>query len=260
MKKFILFNLFLFIFSGLATAQTADEIIDNYLQNIGGKDKLSKIKALHIKAKTNAQGMEIPVDIYMTSDGKQYIQFELQGKKMVQLAFDGKTAWHTNFMNMQNEKYDNETTENLKRNSKGEFPNPFLNYKDKGYKVELIGKDEIEGTETFKIKLTEHPVLSEGKEVNKESYYYFDAENFVPLVAEEEVKSGQMKGAKIQQVFSDFQEVDGLYFPFSTMTKFNGMPGQEIKIVSVEINPEIDQDMFTFKETATGTTAPTEQK
>jgi len=260
MKKLILFNLLLFIFSGLASAQTADEIIDNYLETIGGKEKLSKVKAIHIKAKSNAQGMEIPVDIYMTDDGKQYITFELQGKKMVQLAFDGTTAWHTNFMNMKNEKHNSEVTENLKRNSAGEFPNPFLNYKDKGFKVELIGKEEIEGTEAFKIKLTEHPVLKDGKEVSKESYYYFDTENFVPIVAEEEIKEGQFKGAKVQQVFSDYQEVDGIYFPFSTMTKFNGMTGQGVKIDSIEINPQIDNNMFVFKENSTEAPAKETQK
>ena len=260
MKKLFLFNLFIFLFSGMASAQTADKIIDNYLKNIGGKDKLSQIKSLHIKATTNAQGMEIPVDIYMTADGKQYIGFELQGQKMVQMAFDGTTAWHTNFMNMKNEKHNNEIAENLKRNSAGEFPNPFLNYKEKGFKVEFIGKDEAEGTEAYKIKLTEHPVLKDGKEVSKEMYFYFDTENFIPIMAEEEIKDGQYKGAKVQQVFSDYQEAGGIYFPFSTMTKFNGMTGQEIKIKSIEINPEIDENIFIFKESASENTAKPEEK
>ena len=246
MKKLILFSLFSLLSLNFSFAQTADEIVENYLKNIGGKEKLSQVKAIHIKAVTKTQGIEIPVDIYMTADGKQYIEFELQGKKMVQQAFDGKTAWHTDMLSMKNEKLDNETTENLKRNSKDEFPNPLLNYKEKGFKIELIGKEEVEGTEAFKIKITEHPVLMQGKEVSKEAYFYFDSENFVPIIAEEEVKQGQFKGAKIQQVFSDYQEVDGIYFPFSTMTKFNGMTGTEIKLKSIKINPEIDEKMFEF--------------
>ncbi len=251
MKKLIFFSLFSLLSFHFSFAQTADEIVENYLKTIGGKEKLSKIKAIHIKAKTITQGMEIPVNMFMTADGKQYMEFELQGKKLVQQAFDGKTAWHTNMMNMKNEKFDNETTENFKRNSKDEFPNPFLNYKEKGFKIELIGKEEVEGTETYKIKLTEHPLLVEGKEVSKETYYYFDTENFIPVVVEEEIKKGQFKGAKIQQIYSDYQEVDGIYFPFNTATKFNGMIGSEVKIESMEINPQIDEKMFVFKENKT---------
>ncbi len=260
MKKLILFSMIAFMFSNVSTAQTAEEIVNNYLENIGGKENLLKIKAIHVKAKSNAQGTEIPIDIYMTSEGKQYIQFELQGKKMVQIAFDGDTAWHTNFMSMKNEKMNNEATENMKRNTKAEFITPFLNYKENGFKIELIGKEEVEGTETFKIKLTEHPVMKDGKEVSKEVYFYFDTENFVPIVAEEEIKEGQYKGMKVQQVFSDYQEVDGIYFPYSTMTKFNGMSGQEIKLESVKINPEVDNAMFQYKNTETVTPAKPKDK
>jgi hypothetical protein len=172
---------------------------------------------------------------------------------MVQQAFDGTTAWYNNMMNMKNEKLDNETTENLKRNAKAEFPNPLLNYKEKGFKLELIGKEEVEGTETYKVKVTENPILIQGKEVKKEVYYYFDTENFIPIVAEEEIKEGQFKGTKIQQVFSDYQEVDGMYFPFSTMTKFNGVTGAEVNMKNIEINPEINDDMFTYKESKENT-------
>ena len=248
MKKHLILSLFTLLFTGILSAQTADEIVNNYLKNIGGKDKLAKIEALHVTASTKAQGMEIPVDIYMTRDGKQYIVAKFQGKEMVQVAFDGNTAWHTNFMNMKNEKMDKETTENMKKNAGGDFPNPFLNYKKKGYSIELLGEEEIEGTNTYKIKLTQKPETKNGKEVAKESTYYFDKENFVPIVVETTIKEGQMAGSKVQQVFSDYQEVDGIYFPFSTATKFNGNAGQEVKLTKIEINPNIDNKIFEYKE------------
>ncbi len=248
MKKIFVLLFVSILFSFNSNAQTADEIVNNYLENIGGKEKLAKLEGIHMLAKAQAQGMDIPVDIYMFKDGKQLVKFELQGKKMVQLAFDGTTAWGTNFMSGKAEKKDSEDIKNLIRTAKNSFPNPFLNYKEKGHKIELIGKEEVEGTETYKIKLTELPVLADGKEVSNESYYYFDTENFIPVMVEQEIKSGQAKGAKTQEVFSDFQEVDGLYFPFSTINKFNGQTGQEIKIEKIELNPEVDMNMFKFPE------------
>jgi len=244
MKKQLLILSLLFI--NLLTAQSVDEIVANYLENIGGEEKLSQINSLKMEGKAIQQGLEIPVEMIMTKKGKQYITAEIQGKKLVQLAFDGETAWRTNFMNMQSEKMDDESIENLKVNAKNEFPVPFLNYKEKGFKVELVGKEEIEGVQTFKVKLTEGHVKMDGEEVPKVVFYYFDVDNFIPIVAEEEIKKGQFKGTKIQQVFSDYQEVDGVYFPFSIVQKFKGVTGSEMKISKIEINPEIDENIFKF--------------
>ena len=38
-------------------AQTADEILNNYFENIGGKDKLKSIKGMKMSAKINSPGM-----------------------------------------------------------------------------------------------------------------------------------------------------------------------------------------------------------
>ena len=107
-------------------------------------------------ATANAQGMEIPVEIYQMKDGKQMVKINLQGQEITQFAFDGETMWSTNFMTGEAEKSDAETTENMKK-VMGDFPNPFYNYADRGYKVELMGKETKEGTETYKIKLTKKP-------------------------------------------------------------------------------------------------------
>ncbi len=248
MKKTILFILLLTIFGYGIQAQTADEIIDNYLDAIGGKEKLEKLEGLHIKAKAQTQGMEIPAEIYMFNDGKILMKFNFQGKEITQMAFDGNEAWGMNMMNQKPEKLDKEATENIKRNAKDEFPIPFLNYKKKGYKVEFMGKEEIEGTETYKIKLTEHPIMKDGKEVPEISYYYFDTENYVPIVKETPITEGPYQGKKVQEVYSDYQEVNGIYFPFTTTNKFNGMTGQTVKIDSIELNPKLDDSAFKFPE------------
>ena len=44
--------------------------------------------------------------------------------------------------------------------------------------------------------------------------------------------------------FSDYQEVDGLYFPFAI-----SMQGQGITIKEILVNPEVDMAMFAFPET-----------
>ena len=126
------------------SAQTADEIINNYFENTGGMEAWGNLQGVRISGSVNAQGMDIPVDIYQMKDGKQLVKINLQGQEMTQVAFDGETMWTTNFMTMQPEKSDAETTENMKKQM-GDFPSPFYNYKEKGFKLELLGKETKEG-------------------------------------------------------------------------------------------------------------------
>ena len=227
------------------SAQTADEIINNYFENTGGMEAWGNLQGVRISGSVNAQGMDIPVDIYQMKDGKQLVKINLQGQEMTQVAFDGETMWTTNFMTMQPEKSDAETTENMKKQM-GDFPSPFYNYKEKGFKLELLGKETKEGAETYKLKLTQKPLMVDGVEQPNISFHYFDTENFVPIASESEIPSGPMKGQMSMNTMSDYQEVDGLYFPFDM-----GMMGQSLVVKEIVLNPEIDPSMLVFPEAST---------
>ena len=62
MKKFALLILAICV-SFTINAQTADEIIANYFENIGGLKIGKKLKGIKMSAKVNQQGMEIPLEI-----------------------------------------------------------------------------------------------------------------------------------------------------------------------------------------------------
>lgn len=223
---------------GSMSAQTADDIIDNYIENTGGEEAWKNLKATKMIASVNQGGMEIPVTVYNTKDGKMAVVVNLQGQEITQMAYDGTTLWSTNFMTMKPEKGNAEMTGNMALN-KNDFPSALLNADENGYAVELIGTETKEGTETFKVKVTQEPVMVNGKEVPSINYYYFEKENFVPIIMESTQESGQM----VTIGMSDYQEVDGLYFPFSL-----NQGGQPIKIKEIVLNPEIDESLFTFPE------------
>lgn len=228
-----------------AQAQTADEILASYFENIGGLEKLKAVKGMKMTAKVNQQGMEIPLEIYQLSDGRQMTVINFQGKEMKQGVFDGETLWSHNFMTMKAEKSDAETTENFKLNS-NDFPDAFIDYKDKGYTVELLGKETIDGAETFKIKLVKEPITVDGKEEEDISFYFFDTENYVPIAVQSEVRMGPQKGITSEVTLSDYQEVEGLYFPFSMTQGAKGQPGSPITIERIELNPTLEDTAFAF--------------
>ena len=169
-------------------AQTVDEIINNYIENTGGLENWQNIKSIKMSASINQMGMEIPIEMVQSKD-KMYTKISVQGQEIKQGVFDGETLWSTNFMSMKAEKSDQEDVDNLK-NDLAEFPDPFLNYKEKGFIVELMGTENVDGSDAFKVKLTKKPMLVDGEEVPNVSIYYFDSENFVPIMTHEEVMSG----------------------------------------------------------------------
>lgn len=248
MKAIRLFTMLFFLgITGMTYAQTAQEIIEKYAENTGGKAKWEAVKGMKMTATVNQQGMEIPLTIISMRDGRQATIINFQGMTIKQNVFDGTTLWSTNFMSMKPEKSDAETTAIFKATA-SDFPDPFLNYKSKGYLVELMGKESVEGTETFKIKLTKKPVMVDGQLQDDISYYFFDTENFVPIMAESEIKAGQGKGMVSQTTMSDYQEVDGLVFPFSMAQGVKGLGLAPIVITKIELNPTVDNSEFVFPE------------
>ncbi len=246
MKKPFLSALFA-VFVLTLQAQTADEIISRYFENTGGIEKWKALSGIKIVAKANQQGMEIPLEIVQLKDGRQYTKVTFQGMEFKQSVFDGETLWSTNFMNMKAERSDAETTENFKQQI-GEFPDPFLNYKALGYKVELVGKETVDGNETFKIKLTKKPIKVDGVPTDNITFYYFDAQDFVPLLIETEIKSGPAKGQISQIKYNDYQEVNGIVFPFSMSQGVKGGPAGSLIVSAYELNPKVDNAAFKYPE------------
>jgi outer membrane lipoprotein-sorting protein len=246
MKRSVLFLVTLLSFA-VAQAQTVDEILAKYFENTGGQAKWEALQGLKMTAKLNMQGMDLPMNMIQMKDGRQMSHISFQGMQFHQEVFDGTTLWGTNQMTMKAEKSDAETTENFKANLGGDFASPFLNYKKKGFKVELMGKETMEGSEVFKIKLTKKPIKVDGKETENVEFYYFDASDFVPILSESELKSGPAKGTVLQNKMSDYQEVNGLMFPFSMTVSAKGQPGgQTINITAIEVNPKVEASVFAF--------------
>lgn len=224
---------------------TAEKIITNYFENIGGEDLFRNLKGQKMTAEVDAQGMSIPLEIYVMADGRQITKLEVMGMSMSQDAFDGTDAWSTNFMTQSAEKADAEESENKLR-AIGEYPSPLLDYTDKGYTVELMEDEVVDGVDCYKLKVTKKPMLVDGEEVENVEYIYFDQESFIPLKSESEMMSGPEKGGMMMTLYSDYQEVDGMYFPFSMTFKTADSEGQLIELDSIELNPEVSDDFFAF--------------
>lgn len=227
-----------FLVTTFTQAQTAEEIISNYLENTGGKANWDKVKGIKKTGSISAQGMTIPVDIVTFLDGRMYIELDFQGMKFKQIISDGKHVWMTNPMTQETRQLEDDKTDAILGEFKSQI-NPFLNYKKNGYKVALLGSEKVEETDCFKVELTKKPVTVDGEEIANKATFYFDKETFVPILKEVTAPSGPMKGQIIKSPMGDYQEAGGVFFPFSM-----NMQGNPMTFTNIVVNPSVTAEDF----------------
>lgn len=235
MKKLLSITLMCLI-AAMAHAQTADEILANYFETIGGVETWQKMNSMKMEGTSSMQGMEFPITVYSKRPNYEKVEISVQGMQIVQ-AFDGETSWAINPM-MGSAEPAKASAEESAEAAKRQFEDSFINYADKGHTVELLGTEEVEGTETFKIKLT--------KKSGDEEFYFFDSENYVPIMMRSFAASGPMKGQAVETYLSDYEEHGDVVIPMSLEQKVNGQTFMQGTMTSVEFNGEMDDAIFAF--------------
>ena len=222
-------------------AQTADEIVQNYLENIGGEEAWKSFNSMRVTGTAIQTGVEYPFTVISMRPNYQKVVADVMGKEFIE-AYDGTVAWGLNPFAGDTEAQ-KKTEEESKVAATQSFESDFINYEEKGYTLTLEGKEEVDGVECHKLKLV--------KEEGREEYHFFDPENFVPIMSRTYIQTGQMKGQAIDTYFSDYQEVEGagVYIAFNMKQTFNGQTVMEMVNKTVEFNPEdITSDSFAFPE------------
>ena len=228
--------------NGVVMAETLEEVLAQHFEARGGKATIEGVQSARLTGTMQMQGgeMETPFTMEWKRPNLFRLEFTLQGQTGIQ-AYDGRNAWmHMPFMGRSDPEVMPEDQSKDVEEQADIIDGPFLNSKEKGYTIELVGKEEVEGTEAFKIKLT--------KENGDESYQYLDAEYFLTIVQESKKRMGETE-QEIVTTLGDYKEIGGLVFPHYLESKVKGAPaGQVITITSVELGVEIDDSRFVMPE------------
>jgi outer membrane lipoprotein-sorting protein len=217
-------------------AQTVDELIAKNLQARGGKDKIKAVQSARMTGKmVMGQGMEAPFTMEMSRPNKMRMEFTIQGMTGVQ-AFDGKTGWSVMPFMGKKDPEAMSADEVKQAADQADMDGMLVDYKDKGHQVEYAGKEDVEGTPAYKLKVT--------KKNGDVADVYLDAESYLEI---KQAGKTKMRGQEIEgeTTFGDFKTVDGLVFPFSIEQKAKGMPaGMTMTISKIEVNPTVEGSRF----------------
>ena len=222
-------------------AQTVDEILDKNAAAKGGWEKLRALKSVRMSGKMQMAGMEAPFVMVKSRPEQVRMEFTIQGMTGIQ-AYDGSTGWMVMpFMGKKDpEQMSGDMLKDLK--DQADFDGPTVDYAKKGNKVELLGKEEIEGTPAYKLKLT--------TKAGDETIIFVDADSFLEIKMQAKRK---IQGQEIEAEtnLGNYQEFGGLLFPMSIEMKPKGAPaGQTITIEKVELNPTVAGEYFAMPKKA----------
>jgi hypothetical protein len=238
MKKVLLLSL-LFIGTKLFS-QTADDIINKHITATGGADKWGKVSSLKFSGVyVMGPGMFPPVTTVLVSKPfvGYYSDFSWQGMTN-KIAMRADSGWTYNPFSGKRES-DPMNPNDIRETILDADPQGLLfNYKAKGYTVDYLGIDDMDGTDVFKLRLTN----KQGDMV----YFFIDAETYYILKTSKRIKLAD-KEIKSYTVYSDFRQTDfGIVVPFSTQNvDENGSEqGGPVNFSKAEVNAIVDATLF----------------
>jgi hypothetical protein len=221
------------------SAQTAEEVVTNYIIARGGLEKIKSVKSERVTGTiafgTDAEG---PFLVERQRPLKLYMQITLNGLSLIRV-YDGKSAgWIYNpFPPNASPTVQAMTAADLRNIfDEADFDGPFVDYKAKGNQIEFVDKEEVLGKTAYKLKLT--------NKLGDVSYFYFDASTNFLLKWEGDRKLGD-QSYPWESFFQDIREVNGLKYPFVIESDSPGTgQRQKISAEKIEVNIPIDAARF----------------
>jgi hypothetical protein len=229
---FILFTIIFILFTINLSAQTANEVINGYINFIGGAKAWAKVKTITTTGEYNYGGAAFPFTALSKAPNQYKFIVPFNGKHYTQ-AFDGKKGWKI-------DAFKGETTPTLLTGKPAialaneadvELEDALINYKSKGHQAATEGKETVEGNECFKIKFIR-------KNGDTETYY-FDTKTYALVQKNAISKNVEMEGALLNTTYYDYRNVEGIKIPFKAISKSNGQTILTITIEKAELNKSI---------------------
>ena len=221
-------------------AQTVDEVIAKHVEARGGLDKIKAVQSMKMTGKmTVGPGIEAPISLEMKRPASVRLDITFQGNMGTQ-AYDGKTGWGISPMSAKKDPEPMSAEDIKDMEEQGDMDGPLVDTKAKGHTVELMGKEKVEGSDAYKLKVT----LKTGDL----RYVYIDADSYLELKTE---AKRTVRGSEVEteSVSSDYKEVGGLILPYTIQQGAKGQPQkQTITVDKIELNLPIDDARFKMPE------------
>lgn len=218
-----------------ATAQTVDDVVRRYLDARGGIVKLRSVESLRLTGTLEMPGVSAPFTLELKRPGKMRTEFTVEGQTGIR-AWDGRVAWKRLPLPGEGPRAMDPDEAAEARAEADVDLSPLVDYRAKGYSVELAGRDRLPGGDTWKL-------VVRGPDGPPRTLH-LDARTHLTVQV---VDRRDLDGREVEFVteVGDYRSVSGLVFPHRMEVGPKGRPDrQRLVIRKIEVNPPLDDSRF----------------
>lgn len=213
---------------------TLEEILENYYKSIGGEEAWKPLKTIKFTGSMYTRDVTFKTAALYKRPDICRIDFQA-GRLYFLEVYDGKIPWQMNARSR------NGTTILKGKRAKEiidtcDFDGPLVNHKKKGHQIKYAGLKETEDRWAY--------VLEVKTKAGNEDKYFLDTETFLPFMVKGRTTiQGQEFNTTIK--VAEYMEVGDITIPFEYQYIVDDNDSTEtLKIKTLELNPEIEDDMF----------------
>jgi outer membrane lipoprotein-sorting protein len=232
-----------------AFAYTADELAAKNVAAKGGAEKLAALHSLRLTGKLLVNGDTLQLGYVATVQrpDSERIEATLQGLTLIQ-AYDGTQGWKVNpFQGRKDaEQMSADDAKELSEDA-ADFTGPLVDYQAKGYKLDYLGTEDVDGTDAYKLRVT--------RPNGDITYVFLDPDYFLEIrTVNRRIQHGVPRETVTD--YGDYEQVNGVYFAFAQASGPNGSSDrQKLQFDKAEANAPIDGALFRFPATPPATAA-----
>jgi hypothetical protein len=221
-------------------ATTTDEVTDRNTKAMGGRVAIEAIHSIEVSLHISDPGSDVDGIYCAARPGRMRIDISVAGKHVFTEAFDGEHGWEWN--GKESKTASPQATAALQHGV--ELPGKLFGLhelRQGGHQVELVGREEIEGTNYYALRVTLRDGYVTTLYVDPESWLITRRRDIRPLHVDIDPTP-----TTIEQRSSDFRSISGVQFAFagSETDLKTGKVLETSQISSIKINPPIDPSFF----------------
>ena len=221
----------------LGRARAVNKLVDQNVAARGGDEPWRDVSSLRLTGQMDVgKGMSVPYVLEQKRPSKMRLEFVFEGETAVQCS-DGKAGWKL-------EPFRGRTTaepmteEELREVAdSADLYGPLFDYAARGHAVELLGREQVEGRDARKLKVT----LPSGAI----RWVYVDAESGLEVKLEA-VRTLAGRERRVETFYHDWQATEeGLLIPRRQETRTEGDNElHRLTVATVVVNPPLDDSRF----------------
>ena len=207
-------------------AQSADDVVAKAIAARGGIKRIKSLNSQRLTGRISLNSGESgPLIVEMKRPGMMRETVTLGDKSMIRTT-DGIVGWATGSLRNLLDPQQVNPEEMRTLAASADFEGPLVDYKSKGNKIELAGKEKVGQRLAFKLVIS----MKTGE----------NRVDFIDCKSHLEVKwQGLANGNIFESYFRDYREVKGLMYAFEIDSG-----SQKIVLDKIEVNPKLDPARF----------------